>query len=78
MNNQPQKQNGKAHVQEQQQKQHGKLSAIFYPPKQETSRLGGGSTGYHSLKSNMFSGESSNTGLLEEIVKERMKVKKNI
>ncbi|CAN6829318.1 unnamed protein product [Brassica oleracea] len=78
---------GKAQVQEQQQQEQqdlprpspfDELSAIFYPPKQETSRLGGGSTGDPSLKSNVFSGGSSNTGLIEEIVKEGMKMKKNI
>ncbi|WZZ52265.1 hypothetical protein YC2023_052372 [Brassica napus] len=54
------------------------LSAIFHPPKQESSGLGGCSTGDHSLMSNVFSGGSSNTGLLEEIVKKGKKEKKNI
>lgn len=51
---QHQKQYGNAHMQEHQRKQQqdlprpspfDELSAIFYPPKQENSRLGGGSTG---------------------------------
>ncbi|KAG2322744.1 hypothetical protein Bca52824_015957 [Brassica carinata] len=65
---------GKAQVQGQEQKQQGlphpspydELSTIFHPPKQESS-----------LKSDMHSEESSNTGLLEEVVKEGMKKKKN-
>ncbi|KAL0730517.1 hypothetical protein Bca4012_026610 [Brassica carinata] len=61
---------GKAQVQEQQQQQqdlphpspYDELSTIFHPPKQETSHKSEG---------------SNNTGLLEEIVKEGMKKKKN-
>ncbi|KAG2325636.1 hypothetical protein Bca4012_040135 [Brassica carinata] len=66
---------GKAEVQEQQQKQQGfphpspydELSTVFHPPKQKTS-----------LKSDILTKGSSKTGLLEDVVKEGMKKKKNI
>lgn len=51
------------------------LSEIFYPPQPKTPSVGV-STDDYFLKSDTFSGVSNNTGLLEEIVKEGMKVRK--